>query len=190
MAPRGLLTRSATVDDAGAVARVQVRGWQVGYRDLLPAQFLADLSAPVSVESRTTTWEGWLAGGAEVVLAVGAGDQVLAFCSHGRSRDEGAVGSTGELYGMYADPDAWGTGAGAAAHDEAVRRLVARGFRRATLWVLERNARGRRFYERQGWLLDTSPGSRKTEEIGGADLVEVRYRRDLVDGRTVLTCGR
>ena len=56
--------------------------------------------------------------------------------------------------------------------------------------MLERNPRGRRFYERQGWSLDTSPGSHKTEEIGGVDLVEVRYRRDLEDGRTVLTCGR
>lgn len=182
MSSPGATVRPATVDDAAGIAHVHVRGWQAGYRDLLPEAFLAGLSSPESRERRTTTWAGWLDGGADVAVAVDDDGRVLSFCSCGPSRDGGAPGGTGEVYALYADPDAWGTGAGYASHRVVLRRLVERGFQTATLWVLERNVRGRRFYERQGWVLDTSPGSRTTEEIGGVELVEVRYRRDLAQG--------
>lgn len=176
MAHPDLATRLATVDDAAGVARVHVLGWQVGYRELLPGSFLAELSALGALERRTTTWAGWLDGGADVTVAVDGGGRVLAFCSCGPSRDEDAAEGTGEVYALYADPDAWGAGAGFAAHRGVLARLVERGFETATLWVLEGNTRARRFYERQGWVLDTAPGSRKTEEIGGVELPEVRYR--------------
>jgi len=38
------------------------------------------------------------------------------------------------------------------------------------------NLRGWRFYEKQGWLPD---GRTKTEEIGGKQLVELRYTTSL-----------
>lgn len=44
----------------------------------------------------------------------------------------------------------------------------------ATLWVLEANARARRFYERKGWAVD---GAAREEEVGGRRVTEVRYRR-------------
>ncbi len=41
-------------------------------------------------------------------------------------------------------------------HDEALRTLAAGGSTSARLWVLEDNARARRFYERRGWRRDGS----------------------------------
>jgi hypothetical protein len=41
------------------------------------------------------------------------------------------------------------------------------------LWVLEGNARARRFYEAMGWLPD---GGRQLLEMVGAKLYEIRYR--------------
>jgi ribosomal protein S18 acetylase RimI-like enzyme len=58
----------------------------------------------------------------------------------------------------------------AAAEDD----LRAHGCADATLWVLERNAIARSFYERSGWAAD---GATKTLDIAGAALAEVRYRR-------------
>jgi RimJ/RimL family protein N-acetyltransferase len=52
----------------------------------------------------------------------------------------------------------------------ALRR---RGFTTATLWVLEDNPRARRFYEREGWVLD---GEQREEEFLGVAISEVRYR--------------
>ena len=50
------------------------------------------------------------------------------------------------------------------------------GYEHAVLWVAERNARARRFYEIGGWQPD---GATKVDTFGGAEVHEVRYRRPL-----------
>jgi hypothetical protein len=42
------------------------------------------------------------------------------------------------------------------------------------LWVLEGDARARRFYEIAGWVAD---GTERTSEVFGVTVREVRYRR-------------
>lgn len=69
----------------------------------------------------------------------------------GRSRDDDAAPGTGELWALYTHPGAWRQGVGSALFDAAKRELAARGFQRATLWVLTSNDRARRFYESHGW---------------------------------------
>jgi RimJ/RimL family protein N-acetyltransferase len=56
------------------------------------------------------------------------------------------------LDGLYVVPERWGSGLADALHDcalEIVREEL--GSERCHLWVLEQNARARRFYERRGW---------------------------------------
>ncbi len=60
----------------------------------------------------------------------------------------------GWLDGLYVLPDRWGSGIARSLHDEAVERLRNLGCSSARLWVLERNDRARRFYERRGWQAD------------------------------------
>jgi GNAT superfamily N-acetyltransferase len=98
---------------------------------------------------------------------------VIAFASVGPDRDDA---TRGELYAIYALPEAWGTGAGHALMDEAVAALRDAGHADAVLWVLADNPRARRFYEREGWSAD---GTTKSEEWLGLTVAEVRYRRAL-----------
>jgi hypothetical protein len=51
--------------------------------------------------------------------------------------------------------------------------LYEAGFAEATLWVLDKNVRARRFYERGGWRPD---GTSKDDAREGFTLHEVRYR--------------
>jgi hypothetical protein len=60
--------------------------------------------------------------------------------------------------------------------DAALQGLAGAGFTAATLWVLESNARARRFYEACGWSAD---GTAKVDDSRGFPLSEVRYRRSL-----------
>jgi GNAT superfamily N-acetyltransferase len=53
------------------------------------------------------------------------------------------------LHGFYVTPDRWGSGVAYALHDAAVARLDCA---EVKLWVLEENARARRFYEKRGWV--------------------------------------
>ena len=50
------------------------------------------------------------------------------------------------------------------------------GYGAATLWVLERNPRARRFYEAAGWIAD---GAVKDDTYLGTPVREVRYRISL-----------
>ena len=55
------------------------------------------------------------------------------------------------LEGLYVVPERWGTGLAGELHDRALEVVRDLGSERCHLWVLEDNARARRFYERRGW---------------------------------------
>lgn len=157
--------RPAAVADAAAIAAVHTRTWQAAYEHVFGAERLA----AIDVSRRVAGWERELARG-ETVLVVEEGGRVVAFVSIGASRELAGVG---ELYAIYALPEAWGTGAGAELMRAAIEAMRAQGYGEAVLWVLEDNPRARRFYEREGWAAD---GSRKEDEFLGTRVAEVRYR--------------
>lgn len=157
--------RRATVADADAIADVHVRTWQAAYEHVFGAARLAEIDAA----RRSERWRESLAAGEPAFVAEADG-RVVAFASVGPSRDPEGVG---ELYAIYALPEAWGSGAGPALMRAAVGTLRDAGYGEAILWVLDDNPRARRFYEREGWGLDAG---RKEAEFLGVPVAEVRYR--------------
>jgi ribosomal protein S18 acetylase RimI-like enzyme len=165
--------REATPADAEAIARVHVETWQVAYRGIVADEILDGLS----VVRRAQGWREWWSSGevAKQALFVAEADgPVIGFANAGSSRDADASDDTGEIRAIYVLADYWDIGAGRALMDRGLEALAKR-YRRATLWVLERNERGRRFYDRGGWQADGA--SQALESLGG--LIEVRYRIDL-----------
>lgn len=55
------------------------------------------------------------------------------------------------INGFYVRPERWGSGVAPALHDAALEVIRRSGAASAHLWVLDANARARRFYERRGW---------------------------------------
>jgi diamine N-acetyltransferase len=55
------------------------------------------------------------------------------------------------LDGLYVVPEWWGKGIAAELHDHGLEIVRGLGSAQIHLWVLEENARARRFYERRGW---------------------------------------
>jgi ribosomal protein S18 acetylase RimI-like enzyme len=164
--------RRAGVDDAAAVADVHVRSWQIGYEHVFGAEKLATLS----VAARLPRWREILAGAEQVCLVAEADDgSIVGWCTVGAAR-EPDLENAGEIWGIYAAPEAWGSGAGAALMAAGLEALRELGFDQASLWVLDDNPRARRFYEREGWALDDA---RKQDEFLGVAVEEVRYRRPL-----------
>ena len=98
--------------------------------------------------------------------------KIVGHCVVGRSRDADAGETTGELYGIYVDPQYMNQGIGYTLLKTGLAYLVEQGFVSATLWVLGPNQSARRFYERNGWAAD---GTTRTSEYGGAFLPVVRY---------------
>jgi GNAT superfamily N-acetyltransferase len=161
--------RPARREDAGAVAEVHVRTWQAAYEHVFGAERLALLD----LDERRARWEERLSAPEPHRRSLVAEDddgRVVGFATAGKSRDGD---NEGELYAIYALPEAWGTGAGPALMRAVIESLREDGFRTAALWVLEGNPRARRFYEREGWAAD---GGRREEEMLGVPFAEVRYR--------------
>lgn len=155
--------RAAGVEDAEAIASVHTRTWQVGYRGILPDEFLDAMDWRQRVEG----WRRNIENGTVFVANSGFvadSGPVVGFIAMGPAR---VVPDTYELYAIYVRPESWGSGAA----DELISLLPSQ---TAVLWVLADNPRARRFYERHGFVLD---GETRVETLGGREVTEVRYTR-------------
>jgi GNAT superfamily N-acetyltransferase len=172
--------RAATVRDAAALATIHVRSWQAAYHGLLPQDYLDKLDAPDRVErwQRTLRATDWSRSG---VMVVHPGRELLGFARFGPTRDsDDDARAVAEIRAIYLLPEAWGKGFGKRLMSTALTRLAAAGYSQATLWVLQSNARARRFYETGGWVHD---GTLKCDDSLGFPMQEIRYRKQLPQGR-------
>jgi GNAT superfamily N-acetyltransferase len=166
--------RLATADDAGAIARVQVRGWLHAYAGFIDPERLAEQT----VERREPRWREHL-GDDAATGRTWVWDQdgtVVGFAAAGPARDADAGPDTGELYAIYVDPAAQGAGVGRALLGHAERWLAESGFAHAVLWSFAAAGQARAFYERFGWRLDEGAPPHPEEWWAPS----VRYRRELV----------
>ena len=165
--------RRATVDDAAIIATIQVHGHRWAYAGILPQP----ASDGEWIAQRTDVWRRLLAAADPSRAYVAERDgRAVGFVTVGASDDASLPATTGMLYALYLEPAVVGSGVGRALGAHAVAELRALGFADAVLWVLEENARARRFYEAAGWAFD---GARKDYERDGAARHELRYRRGL-----------
>ena len=164
--------RVATEGDAAGIARVHVRSWQEAYAGIVPDAYLASLDA----DERTAQWAHVPARG-----PVGRDPHL------GRPRRRTAWSASSpwgpaatrthargdrEIFSIYLDPGTWGHGVAR----DLMRTVIAEVGEKTTvtLWVLADNERARHFYRRHGFQAD---GVDRYDDIGGASLLEVRYRR-------------
>jgi len=177
--------RAASPADAGAVAAVQRASWLAAYPDIIESTLIEqavrpDGGARVRQSFQVRPWQ-------QMIVAVDdsprAGQPVIGYASYGPELEvltapwphpvsrAGATGQVGELYALYVDPVWWSTGTGLALITQALDGLAS--YPAVMLWVLERNARARRFYGCAGFAPDGAVNVLTT--LGG--VTEVRYRR-------------
>ena len=171
------MVRPATPADADAVAVVHVCSWQSAYRGKMPQDYLDGLDPARRSEAWRQIIQQARPSRNGVLVAAAEDGSIAGFASFGPARDgDTDPRVTGEVFAIYADPGAWGTGTGRALMGSAVAELTRLGYTSAILWALDTNDRARRFYALAGWEED---GARKTDGSRGFDITEVRYRRTL-----------
>jgi GNAT superfamily N-acetyltransferase len=163
-----MLTRRASLADAGAIGALQLRAWWRNYQDIVGGEHLIDEDE----ESRAAEWTQVLALGLTETFVAELAGAVHGFATVGPGREDGG-GAEGELYALYVAPVAQGAGVGTALLAEAEQALRAAGHTTAVLRVLELNGLARTFYERHGWAL--VPGAETPHPWG----THVLYRRAL-----------
>jgi GNAT superfamily N-acetyltransferase len=169
--------RTATPDDADAIARLRATTWQYAYAHLFTEEQLAS----IPVEEGAARLRGHIETSQprfHTLVAV-LGDPVVGFAQLGPKDFSADETEVGELYAIYVLPHLHGQGVGRALMAEVVGRLRGEGFGEAVLWVFEDNPRTRRFYEQAGWSTD---GGTKDETWLESTAPAVRYRIALESG--------
>ena len=145
--------REARVDDAAAMAAVNAAGWRVGYRDLVPHDYLEHL--PVA------RWRREMRGGladprGDSFSRIAEEDGVFAgYCfvaAPGREQREGS--RLAELVALYVEPERWGRGIGRALGQAAIAGAAEREYAELELWTFEGNERALRLYQGLGFVPD------------------------------------
>jgi ribosomal protein S18 acetylase RimI-like enzyme len=137
--------RQARLEDAKAIAQVEVETWRTTYAGMLPDRVLLGMSE----RRQAASWASFLRHRPEDVrVAQQATGGLTGFGNCGLQRDR-AIDYAGEVYTLYVMPDAQGQGLGRRLLLALFARLVDAGHDSGLVWVVRTNP-ARFFYERLG----------------------------------------
>ncbi|MBQ0893645.1 GNAT family N-acetyltransferase [Micromonospora sp. U56] len=176
-----LSIRREEPEDAEAIARVHIHGWQAGYAGIMPDEVLRRLNPVAWAQRRrdlgTADPEHPFTTLLAEVDGVPAG--FVTFGPYRNNQDRGDLDPAyGEVLATYVEPAHWGDGTAWALLAAARDGLAGRGRREYRLWVLAENVRARRFYERAGLSADGERSTYPVPLAGGRPPVrldELRY---------------
>ncbi|MCL2409001.1 MAG: GNAT family N-acetyltransferase [Oscillospiraceae bacterium] len=150
-------------DDFNAIDRIYTLSWQTAYKNIIPQDLLDGLSEYQRSDNPQKSSN-------EEFVAIENGEYI-GISSVRAARDEKMVG-WGEIVAIYLLPKYFGKGFGKPLLEVSISALVSMGYDKIYLWTLEDNMQARKFYEKNGFSLCPD---REVINIGGKDLVEVRY---------------
>ncbi|MBV8165940.1 MAG: GNAT family N-acetyltransferase [Alphaproteobacteria bacterium] len=169
-----VIIRTATYDDAGAIAALHVASWRDSFRGMIPDHVL---DGPM-LDERLPMWRQVLAiepVGRFVLVAttrdVHGEEQILGFASGGRIRKRGGARFAAEVYTLYVAQEWRGQRLGCRLLASMAMRSKLFGHGSLMLWTLEANAPARAFYE----ALGGQPLGRRDDSFGGVRLSEIGY---------------
>ncbi len=167
--------RRATTADAEGIARVHADGWQRAHEGLVPEEFLRCKAS----QGHADFWRDELeieAPDRKPWVALDE-DHIIGFADGGIARDDDLDGNTGEIYTLFVTPECWEKGIRSTLIEHVARDLREHRFTKAVFWVLATDEVMRAFAEWVGWRPD---GTSRYEACGEAEVIELRYARDLV----------
>lgn len=163
--------RAAELSDAGGIAKVHVDSWRTTYKNIIPEEFLENLS----YQSREELWINIIPKGI-VFVAENDEGQIVGFSSGGKERSGDYKEYQGELSSIYILKEFQGQGIGKALVKSVTKELGKSGMNTMLVFVLADN-NSTLFYEAMGGkVID------KIEvEIAGKKLNELVYGWDTID---------
>ena len=173
--------RIAGVDDAAAVARVQVASWRERYDGLLPSE----LVEAMKVDDFAERWRASLHRPGDArnrVLVALDGDDVRGFAVTGPATDPDADPiADGEITELTVEADHRRQGHGSRLLQAAAETLRSDRFTRGIAWVASADDTARRFVTEAGWAPDGAHRELDLRGDGAIRLKQVRLHTDLGD---------
>jgi len=143
-----MIVREAKVDDAPAIARVNLDTWRTAYRHIVPADYFANLA----YETRESNWREILLNAKNTAdfacVAENEFGKVVGFAAGGSERT-GNYAYRGELFAIYILEEYQRRGIGRQLVRSVAAKLADRGLNSLLVWVLADNSAWK-FYEALG----------------------------------------
>ena len=150
-------------DDKMTISRIYEESWKYAYKGIIPQDYLESLPEGRWVANlENSNW------GTLVCVDSGRIVGTSSFCESRFNQFKG----WGEIISIYLLPDYMGRGFGKALFHSVIEELKKMGYRNIFLWVLEKNLRARKFYEKEGFSMSDDY---LDDNIGGKDVREIRY---------------
>lgn len=150
-------------DDLTAIGEIYETSWKYAYKDIIPMEWM---------DSRPKkSWCGKINQNGRTDMIVLCDGRIVGTASFGTSRWE-KFKDYGEIVAIYLLPEFMGKGIGSALIEHCISELQRCGFGKILLWVLEKNIRARKFYEKHGFVLTDEF---MDDNIGGRDVREIMY---------------
>lgn len=144
----GSRPRVARIVDIPGIRACYSRSWRAAYESDLPAEILN-----AEAEKRVLfDWSRGIAADTSAVLVLTDESRVVGVVEADESLP--SPRDRPEITMLYVDPDAWGSGAATGLLRAGLQWISERGHHEARLRVVEAHHRARRFYEREGWVVD------------------------------------
>jgi ribosomal protein S18 acetylase RimI-like enzyme len=160
-----LTIRKAKIEDAAAIAHVQVESWKTTYAGIVSDIFLASMNK----EERMRSWQKQILAGNVSIFVAEEEAGIFGFAAGGEVREK-LDEYDAELYAIYLLRERQRQGVGRTLCLALASALQTKGFTSMLVWVLEQNP-SVSFYERLG----AAEIARKVINIGGADLQELAF---------------
>ena len=166
--------RRARLSDASGIAAVHVATWRSAYANVLPDNYLADLS----ISRLANYYEHGIRLGLALHVAASYGEHgappIIGFSSAVRCH-EGRLGE-GEVETLYVLDDYRDRGLGGQLLRASAKHLTQLGCRSAFAWVLSENP-SRYFYQHLGGKQIASGSTR----VGGEDIPQIAFAWDPIE---------
>ena len=168
-----IIIRRVLPDEAYEYAACHIACWRAAYKGIVPDLYLDSMLA--EQEQRTEKCRQQLCNpdGYEFYCAV-SDNKMVGRLILSKSRDEDKP-DAGEIAAIYLRREYWDKGYGRQMMNYSISALKRMDYHEIILWVLEKNSRARRFYEKCGFTHDGT----KKEVLIGRLLTEIRYVIDV-----------
>lgn len=159
--------KEATKEDVEVLAKIHSRSLNEAFGEIYKKHF--------SYEDRHAGFTRELNSGHPNNLLVLYDDEPIGLLTYGKSRYVEIDDDSIELWRIYLDPDFWGRGFGTCTMDKALQLIKKLGYKKVILWVLEKNTRARRFYDKNGFI---DSGKRLKDQLG-QEIIDFMYIKEI-----------
>ncbi len=140
--------RGAQLADISGITECYLRSWRAAYASDLPAGVLE----AEAEKRRAFDWSRGIEADTSAVFVAAEADHVLGVIQADDLLP--APRNLPEITMLYVDPPSWGSGVASLLLRSGLEWIDQQGHREARLRVVEVHHRARRFYEREGWVVD------------------------------------